>query len=80
MNLNKIIWAAALILIIPFTSVAKKPGVSKINAGHQLHFETTVEDKEYYTKDHEIPPTKGGIAGKTEGTIYICYVRLNPNP
>ncbi|KQC01793.1 DUF2271 domain-containing protein [Pedobacter sp. Hv1] len=52
---------------------------SKINAGYKLRFETAVEDKEYHVKDIEIPLTKEGLSGKTEGTNYIRYVRFSAN-
>lgn len=52
---------------------------AKINAGYKLRFETAVEDKPYYEKDVEVPLTTEAIAGKTEGTGYIRYVRLSPN-
>ncbi|MEO5685638.1 MAG: DUF2271 domain-containing protein [Chitinophagaceae bacterium] len=52
---------------------------AKMNAGYKLRFETAVEDKPYYQKDLELPLTTEGIAGKTEGTGYIRYVRLSPN-
>lgn len=52
---------------------------SKINAGYKLRFETAVEDKEYYVKDLEVDLTTAGIAGKTEGTGFIRYVRLSAN-
>ncbi|RYY37435.1 MAG: DUF2271 domain-containing protein [Sphingobacteriaceae bacterium] len=52
---------------------------SKINAGYKLRFETAVEDKEYYVKDLEVDLTSAGIAGKTEGTGFIRYVRLRAN-
>lgn len=50
---------------------------SKINTGYKLRFETAVEDKEYHTKDIEIPLTKEGLSAKTEGTNYIRYVRFS---
>ena len=52
---------------------------AKINAGYKLRFETAVEDKKYYQADLEVPLTTGGMAGKTEGTNYIRYVRLSAN-
>lgn len=52
---------------------------AKLNAGYKLRFETAVEDKEYYAKDIEIPLTKEGLSGKTEGTNYIRYVRFSSN-
>jgi len=52
---------------------------AKMNAGYKLRFETAVEDKEYHTKDIEIPLTTEGIAAKTEGTNYIRYVRFSAN-
>lgn len=52
---------------------------SKINKGYTLRFESAVEDKEYYQKDVEIPLTTEKLAGKTDGTGYIRYVRINPN-
>jgi hypothetical protein len=52
---------------------------SKINTGYKLRFETAVEDKPYYEKDLEVPLTTEGIAGKTDGTGYIRYVRLSAN-
>jgi hypothetical protein len=52
---------------------------AKINAGYKLRFETSVEDNKYYEKDVEVPLTTEGIAGKTEGTGYIRYVRLSAN-
>lgn len=52
---------------------------TKINAGYKLRFETAVEDKEYHTKDIEIPLTTESLAAKTEGTNYIRYVRFSAN-
>lgn len=52
---------------------------AKINKGYKLRFESAVEDKEYYAKDLEIPLTTESLAGKTDGTGYIRYVRLSPN-
>jgi len=52
---------------------------SKLDAGYKIRFETAVEDKEYYVKDLEIPLTKEAIAGKTDGTNYIRYVRFSAN-
>lgn len=52
---------------------------AKMNAGYKLRFESAVEDKEYHVKDIEIPLTKEGLSGKTEGTNYIRYVRFSPN-
>lgn len=52
---------------------------AKLNAGYKLRFETAVEDKEYYAKDIEVPLTKEGLSGKTEGTNYIRYVRFSSN-
>ncbi len=52
---------------------------SKINAGYTLRFETAVEDKQYHTKDIEVPLTTEGLAAKTEGTNYIRYVRFSAN-
>lgn len=52
---------------------------SKINAGYKLRFESAVEDKEYFTKDLEIPLTTDALSAKSEGTGYIRYVRFSPN-
>lgn len=52
---------------------------SKINKGYSLRFESAVEDKEYYQKDVEIPLTTEKLAGKTDGTGYIRYVRISAN-
>lgn len=52
---------------------------SKLNAGYKLRFETAVEDKEYHTKDIEVPLTTEGVSSKTEGTNYIRYVRFSQN-
>ncbi|MEJ5996152.1 DUF2271 domain-containing protein [Pedobacter sp. Du54] len=52
---------------------------AKLNAGYKLRFETAVEDKEYHTKDIEIPLTTESLSGKTEGTNYIRYVRFSAN-
>lgn len=52
---------------------------SKLNAGYKLRFESAVEDKEYYSKDIEVPLTKEGLSTKTEGTNYIRYVRFSAN-
>ena len=52
---------------------------TKLDAGYKIRFETAVEDKEYYVKDLEIPLTKEAIAGKTDGTNYIRYVRFSAN-
>ncbi|RYY54969.1 MAG: DUF2271 domain-containing protein [Chitinophagaceae bacterium] len=52
---------------------------AKINSGYKLRFETSVEDKEYYAKDLEVPLTTEALAAKSEGTGYIRYVRLSAN-
>lgn len=52
---------------------------SKLDAGYKLRFESAVEDKAYYSKDIEVPLTKEGLSGKTEGTNYIRYVRFSSN-
>jgi len=52
---------------------------AKINAGYILRFESAVEDKQYHTKDLEVPLTTEGLAGKTDGTNYIRYVRFSAN-
>lgn len=52
---------------------------AKINAGYTLRFETAVEDKEYHTKDLEVPLTTEGLSGKKDGTNYIRYVRFSAN-
>lgn len=52
---------------------------AKLNVGYKLRFETAVENKEYHTKDIEIPLTKENLSGKTEGTNYIRYVRFSAN-
>lgn len=52
---------------------------SKINSGYTLRFESAVEDNEYHAKDLEMPLTKENLAGKTEGTGYIRYVRFSEN-
>lgn len=52
---------------------------AKIDAGYKLRFETSVEAKEYYVKDLEIPLTSENLKAKTEGTGYIRYVRFMPN-
>jgi len=52
---------------------------SKINKGYSLRFESAVEDKAYQVKDLEIPLTTEKLAGKSEGTGYIRYVRFIPN-
>lgn len=52
---------------------------AKINKGYSLRFETAVEDKQYYTKDLEIPLTTENLSAKTEGTGYIRYVRFTAN-
>jgi hypothetical protein len=50
---------------------------SKINAGYKLRFESAVEDKKYNVKDLEIPLTTESLAGKSDGTGYIRYVRFS---
>jgi hypothetical protein len=52
---------------------------SKINKGFSIRFESAVEDKNYNVKDLEIPLTTEKLAGKSEGTGYIRYVRFSPN-
>ena len=52
---------------------------AKVDAGYKLRFESAVEDKEYHSKDIEIPLTKEGLSAKTEGTNYIRYVRFSAN-
>jgi hypothetical protein len=52
---------------------------AKINAGYTLRFESAVEDKQYHAKDLEVPLTTEGLAGKTDGTNYIRYVRFSAN-
>ncbi len=49
---------------------------AKINTGYKLRFETSVEDKNYYEKDVEVPLTTEGLNGKTDGTGYVRYVRF----
>jgi hypothetical protein len=49
---------------------------SKINAGYKLRFETAVEDKNYNVKDLEIPLSTQTLAGKSDGTGYIRFVRF----
>lgn len=49
---------------------------AKINTGYKLRFETSVEDKNYYEKDVEVPLTTDGLNGKTDGIGYIRYVRF----
>lgn len=49
---------------------------AKINTGYKLRFETSVEDKNYFEKDVEVPLTTTGLNGKTDGTGYIRYVRF----
>ncbi|GAB3247853.1 hypothetical protein GCM10027347_03780 [Larkinella harenae] len=52
---------------------------SKLNKDYKLRFESSVEDKEDYPKDLEIPLTTEGLSAKSEGTGYIRYVRFSPN-
>ena len=52
---------------------------SKLNSGYTLRFESAVENQKYYVKDLEIPLTTESVSGKTDGTGFIRYVRLNPN-
>lgn len=52
---------------------------AKINAGYKLRFESSVEDKQYFVKDLEIPLTTEALSAKTDGTGYIRYVRFSPN-
>lgn len=52
---------------------------AKINKGYTLRFESAVEDNKYHVKDAEVPLTTEGLAGKTDGTGYIRYVRFSPN-
>ena len=52
---------------------------SKINAGYKLRFESAVEDQKYHVKDLEIPLTTATLAGKSDGTGYIRYVRFSAN-
>ncbi|GAA4294833.1 DUF2271 domain-containing protein [Nibribacter koreensis] len=52
---------------------------AKINAGYKLRFETSVEDKEYYVKDLEIPLTTASLSAKNDGTGFIRYVRFSAN-
>jgi hypothetical protein len=49
---------------------------SKINTGYKLRFESAVEDKNYNVKDLEIPLTTETLAGKSDGTGYIRFVRF----
>lgn len=51
----------------------------KLNAGYTLRFETAVEEKQYHTKDAEVPLTTAGLAAKTDGKGYIRYVRFSGN-
>lgn len=50
---------------------------AKINAGYKLRFESAVEDQKYNVKDLEVPLTTETLAGKSEGTGYIRYVRFS---
>lgn len=52
---------------------------SKINSGYSLRFESAVENQEYHIKDLEMPLTKENLAGKSEGTGFIRYVRFSEN-
>ncbi|WP_192823130.1 DUF2271 domain-containing protein [Rufibacter sp. LB8] len=52
---------------------------AKINKNYKLRFETSVEDKEYYVKDLEIPLTTEALSGKNDGTGFIRYVRFSAN-
>jgi len=52
---------------------------AKVNAGYTLRFESAVENQQYHIKDIEVPLTTENLAGKTEGTNYIRYVRFSPN-
>lgn len=49
----------------------------KLNAGYTLRFESAVEEKQYHTKDAEVPLTTAGLAAKTDGKGYIRYVRFS---
>ena len=51
----------------------------KIDAGYKLRFESSVEDKEYFVKDVEIPLTKAALSAKTDGAGFIRYVRFSAN-
>lgn len=50
---------------------------AKINAGYKIRFESAVEDQKYNVKDLEVPLTTEALAGKSEGTGYIRYVRFS---
>lgn len=50
---------------------------SKINSGYSLRFESAVEDQDYHVKDLEMPLTKENLAGKSDGTGFIRYVRFS---
>lgn len=52
---------------------------SKINSGYSLRFESAVENQEYHIKDLEMPLTTENLAGKSDGTGYIRYVRFSEN-
>lgn len=51
----------------------------KLNAGYTLRFESAVEEKQYHSKDVEIPLTTAALAAKTDGKGYIRYVRFSGN-
>ena len=52
---------------------------SKVNSGYKIRFESAVEDKEYHTKDVEIPLTTEGLSSKSDGSGFIRYVRFSAN-
>ena len=52
---------------------------SKVNSGYKIRFESAVEDKEYHTKDVEIPLTTEGFSSKSDGSGFIRYVRFSAN-
>lgn len=50
-----------------------------INSGHQIRFETAVEDLRYHKEDLQFELTSESVKGKFEGTGYVRYVKMIPN-
>ncbi|MGJ1205141.1 DUF2271 domain-containing protein [Sphingobacterium lactis] len=50
---------------------------AKLNKGYKLRFESAVEEKNYHTKDVEIPLTTQGVTERASGNGYIRFVKLS---
>lgn len=51
---------------------------SKLDKGYTIRFESSVEDRKYYSRDAEIPVTKAKLTERIAGSGYIKLVKLTP--